>query len=80
MSPLETAVYWTEYVIRHKGAPQLRSAAVGMPWYQYYLIDIIFVILLSVVTIFGLFYFLIFKVILRFLRLMKNTKTKDKQT
>ncbi|GJQ65080.1 hypothetical protein Trydic_g7230 [Trypoxylus dichotomus] len=41
MPPLETAVYWVEYVARHKGAPHLRSAAVGMPYYQYLLLDVI---------------------------------------
>ncbi|XP_065219018.1 UDP-glycosyltransferase UGT5-like isoform X21 [Planococcus citri] len=41
MSPLDTAVYWTEYVIRHKGAPHLRTAAADMPWYQYLLLDVI---------------------------------------
>lgn len=76
MSPLETAVYWTEYVIRHKGAPHLRSAAVGMPWYQYYLIDVLFVILLTVATIILLLYYLIFKVILR----LTNKNNKEKQT
>lgn len=39
--PLEEAVYWTEYVIRHRGAPQLTSAAKNLYWFQYYLIDII---------------------------------------
>lgn len=29
MAPLDTAVYWTEYVIRHKGARHLRSAGKG---------------------------------------------------
>ncbi|XP_027848325.2 UDP-glycosyltransferase UGT5 isoform X3 [Aphis gossypii] len=76
MSPLETAVYWTEYVIRHKGAPLLRSAAVGMPWYQYYLIDVLVVILLTVTTIFVLLYCLIFKVLLRLL----NRKSKQKKS
>ncbi|XP_015363936.1 PREDICTED: UDP-glucuronosyltransferase 2B15-like [Diuraphis noxia] len=76
MSPLETAVYWTEYVIRYKGAPHLRSVAVGMPWYQYYLIDVLVVIILSITTIFVLLYYLIFKVILRFL----NKKSKEKKT
>ncbi|KAF5280026.1 hypothetical protein FQA39_LY05407 [Lamprigera yunnana] len=31
LPPLETAIYWVEYVARHKGAPHLRTAAVGMP-------------------------------------------------
>ncbi|XP_060838848.1 UDP-glycosyltransferase UGT5-like isoform X2 [Rhopalosiphum padi] len=76
MSPLETAVYWTEYVIRHKGAPELRSAAVGMPWYQYYLIDVLVVIFLAITTIFVLLYCLIFKVLLRLL----NRKFKQKKS
>lgn len=66
MSPMDTAIYWTEYVIRHKGAPHLRSTAVGMPWYQYYLIDVFFVIFLFVAFIFVSLYFLIFKILLRF--------------
>lgn len=40
-SALETAVYWVEYVIRHQGAPHLRSIAVDLSWYQYYLVDVI---------------------------------------
>jgi len=76
LSPLETAVYWTEYVIRHKGAPHLRFAAVGMPWYQYYLIDVLVVVFLCITTIFVLLYCLIFKVILRLL----NRKSKEKQS
>ncbi|CAI6344506.1 unnamed protein product [Macrosiphum euphorbiae] len=76
MSALETAVYWTEYVIRHKGAPLLRSATIGTPWYQYYLIDVLIVIFLFVTTIFVLLYCLIFKVLLRLL----NRKSKEKQS
>ncbi|XP_066247354.1 UDP-glycosyltransferase UGT5-like isoform X2 [Euwallacea similis] len=40
LSPMETAVYWVEYVIRHKGAPRLSSAAKYLKWYQYYLLDV----------------------------------------
>ncbi|XP_046980091.1 UDP-glycosyltransferase UGT5-like [Schistocerca americana] len=39
-SPVETAVYWTEYVLRHRGAPHLRSAALDLSWYQYLLLDV----------------------------------------
>ncbi|KAJ9582122.1 hypothetical protein L9F63_003536 [Diploptera punctata] len=35
-SAMDTAIYWTEYVIRHNGAPHLRSAALDLSWYQYY--------------------------------------------
>ncbi|XP_063220611.1 UDP-glycosyltransferase UGT5-like [Bacillus rossius redtenbacheri] len=40
MSPLDTAVYWTEYVIRHEGARHLRSAAADLQWYQLWLLDV----------------------------------------
>ncbi|XP_060875377.1 UDP-glucosyltransferase 2-like [Metopolophium dirhodum] len=41
MSPESLVVYWTEYVLRHRGAPHLQSRALNLPWYQYYLLDVI---------------------------------------
>lgn len=76
MSPMDTAVYWTEYVIRHKGAPHIQSAAVRMPWYQYYLIDVLLVIFTSIASFFMLLYCLIFKILLR----STNKKVKQKLT
>lgn len=40
MKPLDSAIYWTEYVIRHKGAYHFRSASLDLAWYQYYMFDI----------------------------------------
>jgi len=40
-SIMDTAIFWTEYVIRYNGAPQLRSAAADLPWYQEYLLDVL---------------------------------------
>lgn len=40
MKPLDSAVYWVEYVIRHKGAPHLRTAAMDLNWFQIHLIDV----------------------------------------
>lgn len=37
----ESAMYWIEYVIRHKGARHIRSAGLDLTWYQYYLVDVI---------------------------------------
>ncbi|XP_026479419.1 UDP-glucuronosyltransferase 2B4-like [Ctenocephalides felis] len=45
--PLETAIYWIEYVLRHKGAKHLRSAAIDMSWSSYYMLDIIGVTMLA---------------------------------
>ncbi|XP_047118122.1 UDP-glycosyltransferase UGT5-like [Schistocerca piceifrons] len=38
--PLEEAVYWVEYVLRHQGARHLRSAALDLTWYQLLLLDV----------------------------------------
>ncbi|XP_069686790.1 UDP-glucosyltransferase 2-like [Periplaneta americana] len=51
-SPLDRAVWWVEYVIRHRGARHLRSAAVDLTWYQYLLLDVIaFIITVFIFTI-----------------------------
>lgn len=42
-TPLERAVYWTEYVLRHKGAIHLQSPAKDMGLVQYYLLDVILI-------------------------------------
>jgi len=49
MTTLDKAIYWVEYVIRHKGAHHLRSAAVDLTWYQYFSLDVMaFISLLSI--------------------------------
>lgn len=55
MTPMETAVYWTEYVIRHKGAPHLQSIAATLPWYQNLLLDVIgFCLLVMIASLYVL--------------------------
>ncbi|XP_049941550.1 UDP-glycosyltransferase UGT5-like [Schistocerca serialis cubense] len=49
--PMEEAMYWTEYVVRHKGAPHMRSAALDLTWYQYLLLDVIAMLLLAVISV-----------------------------
>ncbi|XP_044755334.1 UDP-glycosyltransferase UGT5-like isoform X4 [Coccinella septempunctata] len=54
MTGLEKVVWWTEYVIRNKGAKLLRNPIRDLPFYQYYLLDVIgFVGVLSFIVIFG---------------------------
>ncbi|XP_040906722.1 UDP-glucuronosyltransferase 1-2-like [Toxotes jaculatrix] len=59
ISPMDQAIFWVEYVMRHKGAPHLRTEAYKMPWYSYYSLDVMLlllaaatVLLLSVLAIF----------------------------
>ncbi|KAH8263950.1 hypothetical protein KR038_010324, partial [Drosophila bunnanda] len=40
LSAMDTAMYWINYVIEHRGAPHIVSAGVHLPWYQFYLLDI----------------------------------------
>lgn len=40
MSPMDTAIFWIEYVIRNKGAAHLHSAGFSLPWYSYYCLDV----------------------------------------
>ena len=40
-TPLEKTGDWIEYVLRHGGARHLRVQVFNIPWYQYYLLDLI---------------------------------------
>ncbi|KAF4519859.1 UDP-glycosyltransferase-17 [Ephemera danica] len=51
-TPLERAVFWTEYVLRHEGAHHLRSAATRLYWFQYHMLDFAaFVLLLTLLPV-----------------------------
>lgn len=39
-SPLELAVFKTEYLMRHKGAPHLRPPYLDLYWWQLALLDV----------------------------------------
>ncbi|CAH0547837.1 unnamed protein product [Brassicogethes aeneus] len=55
MTGFDKTIWWIEYVLRHKGAKNLRNHVVDMPFYQYYLLDVLGVIL----SIFLITFFLI---------------------
>ncbi|XP_051918847.1 UDP-glucuronosyltransferase 2C1-like [Hippocampus zosterae] len=39
--PLDSALFWIEFVMRHKGAAHLRTESYKLPWYAYYNVDIV---------------------------------------
>lgn len=49
--PLDTAVYWTERVIRWGHRDQLHSNARDLPFYQYMLLDVAAVIIAALVIL-----------------------------
>lgn len=40
MSALDTAIFWIEYVIRHKGAHYMKNPALDLSWFAYNMIDV----------------------------------------
>lgn len=62
IKPLDKAVFWIEYVIRHKGAAHLRSPAIDVPFYKYYMLDVAATLILSL-----LFFVYAFKVLVNYL-------------
>lgn len=51
MKPLDTALFWVEYVMRHKGAAHLITESYKLPWYSYHSVDVILFLLGVVLTI-----------------------------
>ncbi|XP_055848943.1 UDP-glycosyltransferase UGT5-like [Episyrphus balteatus] len=51
MEPLELAIYWVEYIAKHKGAPHLHCAAQELNFFQYHNIDILFILLGAIVLL-----------------------------
>lgn len=52
MTGLEKAVWWTEYVIRNKGAPHLRNPGADMSWPEFLILDVVaFLVVIVAVTL-----------------------------
>lgn len=48
MKPVDTAMYWIEYVIRNNGAPHLKSVGLKVYWYQFLYLDAIALLIIIV--------------------------------
>jgi hypothetical protein len=75
MSPMDTAVFWVEHVIRHKGAPHLRNAGSYLAWYQYLMLDVALFVIMLLGTVIFIISFLIRKLI----NLIFPTSRKEKK-
>ncbi|KAH8407726.1 hypothetical protein KR222_011450 [Zaprionus bogoriensis] len=45
LNAMDTAMFWIDYIIEHRGAPHMVSAGLDLSWYQFYLLDIIALVL-----------------------------------
>lgn len=52
---MEQAMYTIEYVIRHNGAPHLKSAGIERSWFQHMLLDVflVFLVVFVIVSVFA---------------------------
>lgn len=71
LTPVETAVYWTEYVTRHAGAVHLRSPEQDLSWVELLHLDILLV--------FHLMMFLMVKVVKKAWRICFAAKVSGKK-
>ncbi|XP_029944755.1 LOW QUALITY PROTEIN: UDP-glucuronosyltransferase 2C1-like [Salarias fasciatus] len=40
LTPMDNALFWMEFVMRHKGAAHLKAQGNRMPWYSYHSVDV----------------------------------------
>nr|XP_046205446.1 UDP-glucuronosyltransferase 2B13-like [Oncorhynchus gorbuscha] len=73
MEPLDTALFWIEFVMRHKGAAHLRTESYRMPWYSYHSLDVVLILLAVVVLL-----ILLLVAIVRYLSVRSCLKRKIK--
>nr|XP_019537579.2 UDP-glucuronosyltransferase 1-1-like isoform X1 [Aedes albopictus]XP_029735708.1 UDP-glucuronosyltransferase 1-1-like isoform X1 [Aedes albopictus] len=78
MTPAQLAVYWVEYVVRHRGAPQLHSAILELSFIERNLIDVYGVMILLVGTVLVSVYMALRKV-MRFIGILPRSGDKIKQ-
>ncbi|XP_004419192.1 PREDICTED: UDP-glucuronosyltransferase 2A2 isoform X1 [Ceratotherium simum simum] len=74
VKPLDRAVFWIEFVMRHKGAKHLRPAAHDLTWFQYHSLDVIGFLLACAATVI----FLVTKCFLFSFRKLGKTGNKKK--
>uniref|UniRef100_A0A667WNF7 UDP-glucuronosyltransferase n=1 Tax=Myripristis murdjan TaxID=586833 RepID=A0A667WNF7_9TELE len=74
MKPLDRAMFWIEFVMRHKGAAHLRTDSYKMSWIQYHSIDVV-AFLLSCFMLMALICFLAVKMLWRKVFGRKKGKT-----
>ncbi|XP_041854847.1 UDP-glucuronosyltransferase 2C1-like [Melanotaenia boesemani] len=59
MKPLDRAMFWIKFVMRHKGAAHLRTESYKMSMIQYYSIDVVAFLLAVTLTVFAVFIYVV---------------------
>ncbi|KAG5871164.1 hypothetical protein JTB14_016314 [Gonioctena quinquepunctata] len=77
VAPLEKAMYWIDYVVKHNGSEFLQSPGVHLVWYKRHLIDIIIVLVIIDVVLFLIFYYIFKHIIHRIKIVLRSRKSKN---
>lgn len=75
-SPMDTAIFWTEYVIRHNGARHMKSDASTQYIWQATSIDVIAFLIVQIIVVWKLLKFLTIKLIKKLYSLLFSKKIK----
>ncbi|KAM9408782.1 UDP-glucuronosyltransferase 2A1-like isoform 2-T2 [Pholidichthys leucotaenia] len=59
ITPLDNAIFWIEFVMRHKGAAHLKSVSYQMPWYSYHSVDVALFLAAAVLLVFLFAFFVV---------------------
>ncbi|CAD0205778.1 unnamed protein product [Chrysodeixis includens] len=74
-TPLERAVWWTEYVLRHGGAKHLRSPGAYISWSEYLELELVFT-LLFILQVIAVVSFIVTRKLYQFVKGYVSVKTK----
>jgi len=81
--PLETALWWTEHVLRHKGTVNLRPDRINEAWYMRRSLDVwgfLFAIGFAILTILALMIHRVVMYCFGFKKLNRNKLAKSKKS
>lgn len=73
IKPIDSAIFWMEYVMRHKGAAHLRTESYKLPWYAYHCLDVMAVFVAIGLLIISLVWVSCRCLIRRLIRMKKST-------
>ncbi|XP_065216816.1 UDP-glucosyltransferase 2-like [Planococcus citri] len=79
LTPQQSVVYWTDYVIRHNGAHHLKPASSELNLLQYLLLDVIISFLVFLIVVLYFVYFILkflYRFVFNFIRSSRGFQTK----
>ncbi|KAH8294655.1 hypothetical protein KR018_000886, partial [Drosophila ironensis] len=79
MDPMETAIWWTHYILRHKGAPHMRVAGRNLSFFIYNSLDVVLFLLATFFAGLGLLLFLVIKFVKKCSRHGEHKNIKHKK-